>query len=108
MSRYNLRPNLLEDVLQEFELVRLQGVEWRRLKKRHGTSVRDVGQRLPVQDFKYARRTWRSRVSLLSLMTPKPRCRSGASWRRGALSSKGRCACRLKPRSPGNLFTGAS
>jgi len=72
MSRYNLRPNLLEDVLQEFELVRLQGVEWRRLKKRHGTSVRDVGQRLPVQDFKHARRTWRSRVSLLSLMTPKP------------------------------------
>ena len=55
MSGYNLRPNLLEDILQEFELVRLQGVEWRRLKKRHRTSVQDVGQRLPVHDFKHAR-----------------------------------------------------
>ena len=55
MSGYNLRPNLLEDILQEFELVRLQGVEWRRLKKRHRTSVQDIGQRLPVHDFKHAR-----------------------------------------------------
>jgi hypothetical protein len=53
MSRYNLRPNLLEDTLQEFELVRLQDVEWRRLKKRHRTSVQYVGQR--VDDFKHAR-----------------------------------------------------
>ena len=56
MSRYNLRPNLLEDTLQEFELVRRQGVVWRRLKKRHRTSVQDVGQRLPVHDIKHARR----------------------------------------------------
>ena len=76
MSRYNLRPNLLEDILQEFELVRLQGVEWRRLKKRHRTSVHDVGQRLPVHDYN-TRGDLAFRMSLLSLMTitPKPRCR---------------------------------
>jgi hypothetical protein len=49
MSRYDLRPSLLEDTLQEFELVRFQGVEWGRLKKRHRTFVPDVEQHLPVR-----------------------------------------------------------
>jgi hypothetical protein len=85
MSQYNLRPNLLEDILQEFELVRLQGVEWRRLKKRHRTSVHDVGQRLPVQTPN-TRGDLVFRTLLLSLMTikPKPRCRvrgfAGGVW----------------------------
>ena len=76
MSRYNLRPNLLEDTLQEFELVRRQGVVWRRLKKRHRTSVQDVGERLPVHDSN-TRGDLAFRALLLSLMTikPKPRCR---------------------------------
>jgi hypothetical protein len=47
MSRYDLRPSLLEDILQEFDLVRVQRVEWRRLKKRHRTSVQDVGSAFP-------------------------------------------------------------
>jgi hypothetical protein len=51
MPRYDLRPGLLEDALQEFELVRLQGVEWGWVKKRHRTSVQSVGQRAFPSDF---------------------------------------------------------
>jgi hypothetical protein len=50
MTRYDLRPSLLEDTLQEFELVRFQCVEWGRLKKRHQHLFQVVGQRLP-SDF---------------------------------------------------------
>jgi hypothetical protein len=60
MSRYDLRPSLLEDTLQEFELVRLQGCGGGRLKKRHQHLSQVVGQRLP-SDFASTREVrWRS------------------------------------------------
>ena len=96
MSRYNLRPNLREDTLQEFQLVRLQGVEWRRLKNDIEHLSKMLGSAFP--SMTYTRGDLAFRVLLLSLMTIKrsPGVGSGASWRRWALSSKGRCACRLK------------
>jgi hypothetical protein len=85
MSRYNLRPNLLEDTLQEFELVRLQGVEWRGLEKRHRHLSKILGSAFPSMTSN-TRGDLAFRVLLLSLMRikPKPRCRvrgfAGGVW----------------------------